>query len=263
MDCLGPGQLSSIAAELYEAERSARAVPPLTERFAGFDVRKAYAVQKCLLEAKLSDGGRLVGYKVGLTNKAVQDLLGAGEPDCGFLLDRMVLSPGDEIPCSLLIQPRVEGEIAFVLDRALEGPGVSIAQVLRATYAVVAAIEVVDSRIQDWRIKLPDAVADNACSARVVLGGVMLPPQSIDLELAGMVLRKNGRVTATGAGAAVLGHPAAAVAWLVNKLADFEERLEAGHMVLSGALASAVLVSPGDVVEVAVHGLGGVHVVFR
>jgi 2-keto-4-pentenoate hydratase len=163
----------------------------------------------------------------------------------------------------LLIQPRVEGEIAFVLDRELEGPGVTVAQVLRATWAVVAAIEVIDSRIQDWRIELPDTVADNASSARVVLGGMMLPPQSVDLELAGMVLRKNGRVAATGAGAAVLEHPAAAVAWLANKLAEFGERLEAGQVVLSGALAAAVPVGPGDVVEVAVQGMGAVHVAFR
>ncbi|MEW5932780.1 MAG: fumarylacetoacetate hydrolase family protein [Bacillota bacterium] len=262
MGCLDSGKLTSIAVELYEAERAAEPVTPLTERFPDFGVGEAYAAQKHLLEMKLREGARLVGRKVGLTSRPMQDLLGVNEPDYGFLLDRMVVPPGDEISCSLLIQPRVEGEIAFVLDCGLEGPGVTVAQVLRATWAVVTAIEVIDSRIRDWRIRLPDTVADNASSARVVLGGVMLPAQSVDLELAGMVLRKNGRVAATGAGAAVLGHPAAAVAWLANKLAEFGERLEAGQVVLPGALAAAVPVGPGDVVEVAVQGLGAVHVVF-
>lgn len=258
-----PTQLVSLAAELYEAERAAKPIEPLTERFPHFSVGDAYSVQKHLLEMKSRDGARLVGRKVGLTSKAMQDLLRVGEPDYGFLVDRMVVTSGEEIAAGGLIQPRVEGEIAFVLNRTLEGPGVTVAQVLRATWAVLAAIEVIDSRIRDWKIKLPDTVADNASSARVVLGGTMLPPGMIDLELAGMVLRKNGRVSSVGAGAAVLGHPAAAVAWLANKLAEFGDRIEEGQVVLPGALAAAVPVTAGDVVEVAVQGLGVARVVFR
>jgi 2-keto-4-pentenoate hydratase len=252
---------STFAAELMDAERSCAPIAPFTERDASFTVDDAYAVQLEVVGARVSRGEKVVGKKIGLTSEAMQRLLGVGEPDYGHILESMVL-PDDACSRDALIQPKVEGEIAFVMEADVRGPGVTTADVLRATAFVRPVIEIVDSRIVDWKIRLPDTVADNASSARVVLGGTKLKVDELDLRLVGMVLERNGEVVNTGSGAAVWGHPAAAVAWLANKLDEFGVWLREGDIVLSGAFTAAADAHKGDTFVAAFDRLGCVSVRF-
>jgi 2-oxopent-4-enoate/cis-2-oxohex-4-enoate hydratase len=199
---------------------------------------------------------RPIGHKIGLTSRAVQRQLGVDQPDFGCLLSDMVVDDGGTVPPNLLIQPRVEGEVAFVLGRALSGPGVTVADVLAATELLLPCIEIIDSRIADWRITYPDTIADNASSGMLVLGGVGVTPTGKDLALAGLALRLDGEVVSTGAGAACMGHPANAVAWLANTLGRIGRSLHAGDVILSGALGPVVPVRPGQHVEVEIAGVG-------
>lgn len=251
-----------LAVELLQAWETRVPVDPLTERFPDLTIAQAYAIQMAAVRRRLEEGRRVVGKKIGLTSKAMQDMLGVHEPDYGHLLDDMVVPNGGPILVSRLLQPRCEGEIAFLLGKDLVGPGVTVAQVLSATEAVIPALEIVDSRVRDWKIKIQDTIADNASSALVVLGDKMTPVQGMDLRLVGMVLEKNGEVAATGAGAAVLGHPAVAVAWLANKLAEFDVWLRAGEIVLSGSLTVAPPVAAGDCFRADFDRLGSVAVRF-
>jgi 2-keto-4-pentenoate hydratase len=252
----------AISSALLEAEAARRPIDPLTVTYPGLDLSQAYAVQLAGIRAKLSRGRRVIGKKIGLTSKAMQDLLGVHEPDYGHLLDDMLVMEGQPCRRDALLLPKVEGEVAFVMRERLQGPGVHLADVLRATAGVMPALEIVDSRVRDWKIKLPDTVADNASSARFVLGSRMLPAERFDLRLIGMCLEKNGVVVNSGAGVAVLGHPAAAVAWLANKLAELGAALEPGDIVLSGAVTAAVDVAAGDVVQASFDRLGSVAVRF-
>jgi 2-keto-4-pentenoate hydratase len=188
----------------------------------------------------------------------MQDLLGVTEPDFGVLTDEMFVEDGDLIALSRLVQPRVEAELAFVMDRDLAGPGVTTASALAAIAGALPAVEIVDSRVADWKIKLPDTIADNASSARVVCGGRLTPIDDLDLRLVGMALSHNGEIVATGAGAAVLGNPIRCVAWLANKLGEFGVGLRAGDLVLAGALHAAVAVAAGDTVSAQFAELGSV-----
>ena len=255
-------KVEDLAAELLQAWEKRVPVDPLTERFPSLTVAQAYEIQLALVRRRLAGGRRVVGKKIGLTSKAMQDLLGVHEPDYGHLLDDMVVPNGEAIAVSRLLQPRCEGEIAFLLKRDLAGPGVTVADVLAATEAVMPALEIVDSRVRDWRIKIQDTVADNASSALLVLGDRLTPVQGLDLRLVGMVLEKNGQVMSTGAGAAVLGHPAAAVAWLANKLGEFGVALKAGEVVLSGALTAALPIAAGDAFRAEFDRLGSAAVRF-
>lgn len=248
--------IQEIAKELLQAEVTRNPLDPLTSAYPGLSVEEAYNIQLAGVRMKVQQGRRIVGKKIGLTSKAMQDLLGVIEPDYGHLLDNMLLLEGEPCRREELIWPRVEGELAFVLNNTLKGPGVTIADVFRATEGIMPAIEIVDSRIRDWKIKLADTVADNGSSARFVLGSRLLPVKDLDLRLIGMVLEKNGEVIGTGAGAAVWGHPAAAIAWLANKLGAFGIPLEAGEVVLSGAITAAVDATAGDVFTVSFQGLG-------
>lgn len=251
--------VKAVAEELYAAETGALPVDPLTVTHPDLTVEKAYAIQ---LEGigirRTRDGRRIVGKKIGLTSLAMQKLLGVDEPDYGHLLDHMLVMEGEAVPRSAMLLPKVEGEVAFVLKHALRGPGVTLADVLRATEGVMASIEIVDSRVRDWKIKLPDTIADNASSARFVLGSRLVSLKKLDLRLVGMVFEKNGEVVGTGAGAAVWGHPAASVAWLANKLSVFGIGLEAGEIILSGAVTAAVDARAGDSFLVSFQGLGTV-----
>lgn len=255
-------KVEDLAVELLQAWEMRVPVDPLTERFPGITVAQAYEIQLAMVRRRLAGGRRVVGKKIGLTSKAMQDLLGVHEPDYGHLLDDMVVPNGQAIPVSRLLQPRCEGEIAFLLKRDLVGPGVTVAEVLAATEAVLPALEIVDSRVRDWRIKIQDTVADNASSALLVLGDKLTSVQGLDLRLVGMVLEKNGQVMSTGAGAAVLGHPAAAVAWLANKLGEFGVALKAGEIVLSGALTAALPIAAGDAFRAEFDRLGSASVRF-
>ncbi|MDA8306454.1 MAG: fumarylacetoacetate hydrolase family protein [Deltaproteobacteria bacterium] len=253
----------AMAEQLYEAEKGVTPVEPLTVTWPGLTIEQAYAIQLDGVAIRRErDSRKVVGKKIGLTSIAMQKLIGVNEPDYGHLFDSMLVREGEPVPCSRLLLPKVEGEVAFVLKRRLKGPGVTIADVLRATEGVMASIEIVDSRVRDWKIKLEDSVADNASSARFVVGSRLVDPAGIDLRLVGMVLEKNGEVVNTGAGAAVLGHPAASVAWLANKIGEFGIALEEGEIILSGALTAAVDARAGDSFLISFGGLGTVGVRF-
>lgn len=254
--------INEAALKLYEAERTRQPIPPLVETYQGLTAADAYQIQRLLIDRKIREGARVVGHKIGLTSLAMQQLLGVDQPDYGQLLDTMIVADGAALRRDDLVAPRVEAEIAFVLDEEVRGPGVNIATVLTATRYVFAALEVVDSRVADWRIQLADTIADNASSCRMVIGGRFVPVDDLDLRLIGMVLEKNGEVANTAAGAAVLGHPAQAVAWLANKLAEFDTSLEAGQVILPGALSAMVPVQAGDQVRATFDHLGSVSVRF-
>ena len=251
-----------LGAELYGALTERRTLAPLTERHPDITIEDAYAIQQKMLARRLAAGERVVGKKIGVTSKAVMDMLGVFQPDFGWLTDGMVFNEGEAIAADSLIQPKAEGEIAFVLKKTLKGPGVTAADVLAATEGVMACFEIVDSRIQDWKIKIQDTVADNASCGVFVLGDRLVDPRDVDLATCGMVLEKNGEIVATGAGAAALGHPANAVAWLANTLGRLGIALEAGEVILSGSLAIMVPVQAGDNLRVTIGGIGGCSVRF-
>ncbi|WP_177340857.1 2-oxopent-4-enoate hydratase [Comamonas thiooxydans] len=248
--------------ELYEALSQRRVLEPLSTRYPDISIADAYAVQQHMLARRIAAGERVVGKKIGVTSKAVMDMLGVFQPDFGWLTDGMVFNEGEAVPASSLIQPKAEGEIAFVLKKTLQGPGVTAADVLAATDGVMACFEIVDSRIRDWKIKIQDTVADNASCGVFVLGDRLVDPRDVDLATCGMVLEKNGEIVATGAGAAALGHPANAVAWLANTLGAHGIALEAGEVVLSGSLAAMVPVKAGDNLRVTIGGIGSCSVRF-
>lgn len=254
--------VAELADRLWAAEASRTPVRPLTGDRPGLDARDAYAVQARNVERRLAAGRVIRGRKVGLASRAMQDLLGISEPIAGVLLDDMIVDEAGEIGSGELIAPRAEAEIAFLMGRDLAGPGVSTAQALGAIDGVLAAIEVGDSRIADWRLKLADSVADNASSARLVLGGRLVPVRGLDLRLTGVMFYRNGAPAGSGAGAAALGHPARCAAWLANKLGADGSGLRAGDIVLTGALHRMVPVRPGDVVRAEFAHLGAVSAYF-
>ena len=248
--------------ELYAALRDGRAIEPLTSRHPALTIEDAYAIQQRMLSHRLAAGERVVGKKVGVTSQAVMNMLGVNQPDFGMLTDAMVFNSGDPIPASSLIQPKAEGEIAFVLKHDLMGPGVTAADVLRATEGVMACFEIVDSRIRDWKIKIQDTVADNASCGVFVLSSALIDPRDVDLITCGMVLEKNGEVVVTGAGAATMNSPVNAVVWLANTLGRLGIGLKAGEIILSGALGAMVPVKAGDNLRLTIGGIGSCAVRF-
>jgi 2-keto-4-pentenoate hydratase len=256
------GLLHDLADELWQAEETARPVMPLTERNADLDVADAYAIQLHNVERRVGRGGHVVGRKVGLTSRAMQQLLGVDEPNFGVLLAEMFVDDGDEVALQTLIQPRVEAELAFVMGRDLAGPGVTTTTALAAIAGALPAIEIIDSRVADWRIQLVDTIADNASSGRVVAGGRVLPVTAVDLRLVGMLFHRNGVAIDSGAGAAALGNPARCVAWLANTLGALGAGLHRDDIVLPGALHRAVPVRPGDMFRAEFAHLGSVSVRF-
>jgi len=262
-------QLVELDNRLWAAQQSGTPTTQLTESNPDLCTEDAYAIQQINLERRMAGGGlhgraaRLVGHKVGLTSKAIQDWLGVDEPDFGGLLDDMQVSNGGVASMKQLLQPRAEGELAFVLKESLCGPSVTAEEVRSATDYVVPAIEIIDSRISDWKIKFIDTVSDNASSGMFVLGEEGRSIEEVDMRLTGMALRKNGRVVSTGATCACLGNPVEAVVWLVNRLGRLGVRLEAGHVILSGALGPVTPVVSGDKLELSVASLGRVSVVFE
>jgi 2-oxopent-4-enoate hydratase len=248
----------TLADRLFSAERDLTPVEPLTAEHPELVLADAYAIQSINIERKLGEGRLLRGRKVGLTSRPMQQLLGVDEPDFGVLLDDMFVEDGDEVALDTMLQPRVEAEMAFLMGADLAGPGVTTSNALAAIAGVLPAIEIVDSRVADWRIKLVDTVADNASSGKLVIGGRITPVDGIDLRLVGCVVSRNGQVIDTGAGAAALGNPARCVAWLANKLAGFGSGLKAGDIVLPGAVHKMVPVEPGDVFRAEFGHLGAV-----
>jgi 2-oxopent-4-enoate/cis-2-oxohex-4-enoate hydratase len=216
-----------------------------------------------MLERRIEAGERVIGKKIGLTSKAVQNMLKVGQPDFGYLTDSMAFGQGEEMPISeRLMQPKAEGEIAFILKKELMGPGVTNADVLAATECVMPCFEVVDSRVENWQIKIQDTVADNASCGLFVLGDRAVDPRKVDLATCGMVVEKNGAIISTGAGAAALGSPVNCVTWLANTLGRFGIPLKAGEVVLSGSLVPLEPVKAGDFMSVTIGGIGSASVRF-
>jgi len=255
-------RIKALAEMLLAAEKKRKPIPPLTESDPGITVDEAYRVQLRVMDIKKSSGQIVVGKKIGITSLAMQAMLGVKEPDYGHILDGMVVMEGEKIPMGDLIQPRIEGELAFVLKEDLKGPGITMTDVIRCSEGVIPSLEIIDSRIVDWKIKLPDTVADNASSARIVLGGKITPLPGLDLRTVGMILEKNGEVSATAAGAAVLGNPPQAVAWLANKLAFYGIPLRKGEVILSGSLTAAIPVGSADFIRADFGPLGDVKIKF-
>ncbi|MDP1791708.1 MAG: 2-oxopent-4-enoate hydratase [Methylibium sp.] len=248
--------------ELYQALLNRTPVAPLTEREPEITIDDAYQIQLRMIQRRLDAGETVIGKKIGVTSKVVMDMLKVNQPDFGHLLSGMAFNEGEPIRMSTLIAPKAEAEVAFVLKRDLVGPGVTAADVLRATDCVMPCFEIVDSRIKDWKIKIQDTVADNASCGVLVLGGVRKDPRRLDLALAGMVLEKNGEIVSTSTGASVQGSPVNAVAWLANTLGRLGIALKAGDVILSGSQSPLVPVVAGDSLYCSVGGLGGTSVRF-
>lgn len=257
---LGDETIGSIAGDLYDALQSGDPIEPPTDTHDA-DVADAYAIQSAFVEQRVADGASVVGHKIGLTNDGIQEQLGVDAPDFGRLLDVMRVDDG-VVDTADLIAPRVEPELGFLLGEAVTPP-VSSADVLQATDAVVPVVEVIDSRVRDWEIGIEDTVADNASSALFAVGSATHSVTDRDLSLEGVKFQKNGEVVDSGVGAAVLGHPAQAVAWLAETLADLDDELTAGELVLSGSITPAVDVEAGDVVTAEFGSTGSVTVGFE
>jgi len=250
--------------ELYQALTDRTVVEPLTSRHEGITIEQAYQVQQRMVSRRIAAGERVIGKKIGVTSRPVQQMLNVHQPDFGFLTDAMQVANGATVSLrgAGLIQPRAEGEIAFLLAHDLTGGNISADDVLDATDAVMPCFEIVDSRIRDWKIRIQDTVADNASCGVLVLGGTRRDPREVDLALAGMVLEKNGEIVSTSTGAAVQGSPVNAVAWLANTLGRLGIALKAGEVILSGSQSPLVPVKAGDSLQCSVGGLGSASVRF-
>lgn len=249
---------AQIAGALLEAYASRVPVEPLTSLYPGLSREDAYAIQVLQVRHWQAAGARIAGHKVGLTSAAMQRQFGVDQPDYGHLTDGMFWLEHERIPASRFLQPRAEPEIAFVLARPLKGPGVSVTEAISAVAYVLPALELIDSRIRDWKIGLADTIADNASSGGVVLGGPPTALTGVDLRLAGCTLHRNGVLAGTGAGGAVLGSPLTSLVWLANTIGERGAGLEAGQVVLPGSVTAAIPVGAGDTVTATFAGLGRV-----
>lgn len=255
--------LDALASQLDDARRSPRSINPFTDDDPSLDVEAGYAIQDLVVDLRCAAGELLVGAKVGGVSRTARCDLGHHEPLYGWLTDAMLLEVDEELDVARYLQPRVEPEITFILDRDLDDPATTTADVMAATAAVLPALEVLDCHFVDWRVRLADLVADNGAAARFVLGPTPIEIGSMDLRTLGCVFERNGEIVATATGAEVLGHPAAAVAWLVRRLAARGRGIESGMIVLSGALTSAVHVRAGDVVTASFDRIGGLQLTCR
>jgi 2-oxopent-4-enoate/cis-2-oxohex-4-enoate hydratase len=253
---------NALGDELFQALSERRTVAPLTDRHPGITIDDAYWISRRLLERRLSAGERLIGKKIGVTSKAVQNMLDVHQPDFGYLTDRMRYASGAEVPISReLIQPRAEGEIAFVLKSDLRGPGVTPDDALAATESVIPCFEIVDSRIRDWKIRVQDTIADNASSGLFVLGSAVGTAE-VDFVNCRITVEKNGRFLSEGLGSAALGSPLICVAWLANTLGGYGIPLKAGEIILSGSLVPLEPVQAGDTMSLKIDGVGAAEVRF-
>ncbi|WP_054816631.1 2-keto-4-pentenoate hydratase [Nocardia arizonensis] len=253
---------TELADELALAERDRVAVDKLVDRYPDIDVVDAYEIQLINIRRRIADGATVVGHKVGLSSKAMQQMMGVDEPDYGHLLADMQVSEEVPVDTGRYLIPRVEVEVGFVLGADLPGEECTEADVLAATVAYAPAIELIDSRIKDWNIGLCDTISDNASSAGWVLGRERVAPKDIDIKAIDAVLTRNGEVVAEGRSDAVLGDPVIAVAWLARKVASFGVRLKAGDIVLPGSCTRAIDARPGDAFHAEFAGLGSVRLQF-
>ena len=252
-------QYKAIAEYLVSAEVEKREVVKVTSSLKpDLTVEEAYLVQEELVNIKLAEGRKIIGPKMGLTSHAKMKQMGIEEPIYGYVFDYMLIENGGQAPLHDQIHPKVEAEIAFVIGEDIEGPGVTGAQMLAKTEYVLPALEIIDSRYENFNFTLPDVVADNASTSRVVFGTTLKKPEQFELDLVGATLSINGEIKELGAGAAVLGHPAHSVAMLVNMLARKGEKVKKGDVILTGGMTSAVMLKYGDVVSGKFDGLGEV-----
>lgn len=256
--------ITALGDELFNALRGRTTLVPLTQRHPGISLEQAYRISLRILQRREALGEQLVGKKIGVTSRAVQQMLDVHQPDFGFLTNAMQVADGSEVSfaCHQLIQPRAEGEIAFILGEDLQGPGISAHDVLAATQAVAPCFEIVDSRIDNWQIRIQDTVADNASCGVFALGAARIDPRELDLARVEMHILKNGRPAGSGLGSAVQGHPCEAVAWLANTLGELGMPLRRGEVILSGALAPLIPLVPGDRLTLSMSGLGNASLRF-
>lgn len=255
--------IERITQELFQSEKQRKPVKKFVDQYPELDEALAYKVQERLIKMKCKEENtRIIGRKLGLTSKAKQEMMGVHEPTYGVLLENMQLIEGEKISLSPFIHPKLEPEIAFIFDKELKGPHVTVADVLNATKFIAPAVELIDSRFHGFSFTLQDVVADNSSSSRFIIGEQFYSPNDFDLKLMGMVFKKNGEVVATGAGAAVMGHPARAIAWLANKLYKVGQSIQPGEVVLSGSLSPAIEINAGDHFLAEFDGIGSVEAVF-
>ncbi|MBV4396589.1 fumarylacetoacetate hydrolase family protein [Advenella alkanexedens] len=251
-----------VAEFLLKARQQVQACPPVSAEFGITDIQEAYAIQEYNTQQALKQGRRLSGRKIGLTSVAVQKQLGVDQPDFGMLFTDMEYMDGANIQASGLIAPKVEGEIAFVLGRDIERADISLAELIRSVDYVLPALEIVDSAIENWNITITDTIADNASAAAYVLGKTPVSLDALDLALEGMVLRKNHQIASIGVGAACLDHPLYACMWLARTMIEVGRPLQAGDVLLSGALGPMVAVAQGDSIQLDLTHLGQVSCQF-
>ena len=260
---LGEATRDALAADLAQAERSREPIGPLTAAHPGIDVVDAYEIQLINIRQRVAEGARIVGHKVGLSSLAMQQMMGVDEPDYGHLLDDMQVFEDTPVKAGRFLYPRVEVEVGFILSADLPGADCTEDDVLAATAALVPSIELIDTRITDWKIALCDTIADNASSAGFVLGAARVAPRDIDVTAIDAVLTRNGEVVAEGRSDAVLGNPVTAVAWLARKVDSFGVRLRKGDVVLPGSCTRAFDARAGDEFVADFTGLGAVRLSFE
>lgn len=254
-------QRRTAAASLLHAEAERRPIPQLSRTYPEMEIADAYAVQALWAEARIAKGARVAGHKIGLTSRAMQMASKMTEPDYGRILDDALFADGARIPADRFLKPRLEVELAFVMGQDLRGPGTQIYDVMRATEFVTPALEIIDYRTEVPRA-IVDTIADNAAFGAIVVGGRMVRPMDVDIRWVGATLSKNGVIEESGVSAAVMGHPAAGIAWLVNKLAALDSGLEKGQIVLAGSFTRPVDIASGDVIHADYGPLGAIAVSF-
>lgn len=255
-------QRREAAASLLKAERERVVVPQLSKTYPGMGIEDAYEIQRLWAESRIAQGARIAGHKIGLTSRAMQMASKITEPDYGRILDDALFNDGAQIPAGTFIKPRLEVELAFIMGADLEGPGVRVHDVMRATEFVTPALEIIDYRTEVPR-EITDTIADNAAFGAIVLGGRTVRPFDIDVRWVGATLSKNGIIEESGVSAAIMGHPAAGIAWLVNKLHAVGGKLEKGQIVLGGSFTRPVDIASGDVIQADYGPLGAIGVSFR
>ena len=258
---LTESERSKTADSLLEAERTRTPVVQLSKTYPNIEIEDSYAIQAEVTRRKITAGAKLIGHKIGLTSKAMQQSSGIDEPDYGHLLDNMIVADGAKVKHADYCVPRVEPELAFVLGKPLKGPGIGLLDVLRATEYIIPAIEIIDARVQNPR-KIYDTVADNGAAAGIVIGGRPVGPNDVDLRWVGAVFYRNSEIEETGLAAGVLGHPALGIAWLANKVGPFGTVLEPGHIMLSGSFTRPVWAAKGDTLHADFGPLGALAVQF-
>jgi len=256
-------KIISIAEELYKSQLNSVPIEPLSEREPELTTKDAYKIQNYITKKHVKSGRRIVGRKIGLTSLDMQKLFNVHEPDYGVIFDDIVYSHGSILERSSMIQPKIEAEIAFLLKEDLPGPYVTELQVLKACQGIFPCLEIIDSRIRDWKIKIQDTIADNASCWGIINGPLLTYPLGIDYRVLGLAVYKNNKLVDTATGAAVLGNPLTSVSWLANKLTEYGEMLKAGDVILSGSLIAAFPIEQGDYVQAIFDRIGEVSVTIR